>query len=339
MLKEYHVDLTKLHEWLPWGGLVCPQIVKNKDGSLLGFISYQGHPMNEDSNIVNFSDGWAIWTEYQHFQGKIEKILTLFWKPFTTPKTRLVTNGLEIDPIHEDETEPAFLRILEKLKNSLSIHADAKIMEYDEILEYLGSTIRGDFFSMQMPETPLYLDAILSKDVDFKVFGTGTEKKNELCINGNYISIVTPLGYPPMPIMGILFRAYRDLDYRFVRRFIFAGQDRAKKEMDGYMKEWCHNRKSIKTFLKQGLDRTFNGIYTNAFVFRFNEEERAKNEEFIKNVLETIELPHIVEDYNRKHTWWATIPGIHQAGLTAPIKGIDSLIELLAPTEEENATA
>ncbi len=339
MLREYHVDLTKLHEWLPWGGLVCPQIVRNKDGSLMGFISYNGHTMREDETRMNFSDGWAIWSESQHFHGRIERMLTLFWKPFANPKTGLITNGLAIGPIHEDEAEPAFIHVLEKLRNILFRYADARILEYEEILGYLGSTIRGDSFSMEMLETPLYLDAILSKDVEFKVFGTATEKKNDLCIDGKYISLVTPLGYPPMPIMGILFRAFRDLDYRFVRRFLFAGQDHSKKEMDAYMNGWCHNRKSMKAFLQQGLEGTYNGIYTNAFVFRFYEEERTKNERYIKNVLETMELPHIIEDYNRKHAWWATIPGIHQAGLTAPIKGIGSLIELLAPTEEENATA
>ena len=336
MQKEYHIDLTQLHEWLPWGGMIYPQVIRNKDRSLMGFISYQGENLSKPENMIDFSDGWAIWSEEQHFNGETRKILTLFWKPFVDYKTGRATNGLAGKPIPVNTIEKSFISTLDNLKNTLFQGGEASILECEEILGYLGSTIRGEAFHMKMLEIPLYLDAILSKDVQFKVFDALTDKKNDLCIDGKFISIMTPLGYPKMPIMGILLRAFRDFDYRFVRRFLFANKHQTKKEMAAYMKDWCYNRKSMKSFLQNGLEGAYNGVYTNTFVFRFNEDEREKNERFIRDVLETMELPHIMEEYNRKHDWWATIPGIHQAGLTSPIKGIESLTELLM-TEDKDA--
>lgn len=324
-MKEYDVDLTKLYEWLPWGGLVYPSVVRNKDGSLMGFMEAEQKKLTAmDMELPN---GWAVWMERQHFSGKSTHIMTLFWNPFADKRTGIVRNSLEGRLLRLEQAEAYFISVL----NSFG----ARIMENEEVLSYLGSVLRGEPFSIGMLKEPLYLDAILSKDVDFRVFGKSTPLKNALSINGRFVTALTPLGYPRMPIMGILFRAFRDFDYRFVRRFIFMDKDTADKELKGYMKNWCRGRQSVKSFLLERLDNAYWGIYTNTFIFQFPEDERKENETYIKEVLETMDLPHIMEDFNRKHAWWAAIPGIHQAGLTSPVKGIGRFADLLLDTEDE----
>ena len=295
------------------------------------------YSLDKLSSKMEIPNGWAIWTERQHYNGTYRDILTLFWNPQISRKAGIIMNGLDHEAPVVKKAEEYFIGVLEKFQKMLSAVVDADILREEEILGYLGSVLRSEPFSMHMLEEPLYLDAILSKDIDFQVFGTSTAQKNELCINERFVTALTPLGYPPMPIMGMLFHAFRDFDYRFVRRFLFTDEKNAEKEMAGYMEHWCRGRKSIKTFLQSHLDGVYYGIYTSAFVFQFPEEEREKNEVFIKRVLETMELPHILEDYNRKHVWWSTMPGIHQAGLTAPLKGIGGLPELLTITEDEDA--
>ena len=32
MLEDYQQDYSKVYSWLSWGGLILPQVVRNKDG-------------------------------------------------------------------------------------------------------------------------------------------------------------------------------------------------------------------------------------------------------------------------------------------------------------------
>lgn len=40
MLEDYELDYGKPYAWLSWGGLILPEVVRNKDGSLMGFVRY-----------------------------------------------------------------------------------------------------------------------------------------------------------------------------------------------------------------------------------------------------------------------------------------------------------
>lgn len=33
MLEDYRQDFSKVYSWLSWGGLILPEVVRNKDGS------------------------------------------------------------------------------------------------------------------------------------------------------------------------------------------------------------------------------------------------------------------------------------------------------------------
>lgn len=341
--QEYHIDLTKMHEYLPWGGLLYPQVVRNKDGSLMGFIEYT--TIRDDipdavgkEKIDEFPRGWALWIEQQHFEGEYQRVITLLWQPHIDKKNQRVLNTLDDRPLLEPETGKYFVRVLKDLCTDLSATVFAQILTGEYIFSYLQSTLAGKFCHtdyLQDKKEPLYLDAVLSRDIEFTVFGNKTEKKNDIEINSHLISIVTPLGYPDMAVLGTLFKAFRDMDYRFVRRFIFVDEETAKKEMKRYMKDWCMGRSSVREFMKKHLINQFNGTYTNSFIFHFTEEEREEKEEYIGRVFEAIGQTYILENYSRKQCWWGSILGIHRANQIIPLQGVDRLGDLLVFTEEE----
>ena len=341
-LQEFHMDLSKIYNWLPWGGLVYPQVVRNKDNSLMGFIRYttdagaDASAESEVEKITAFKKGWAIWVDLQHYNGQDTTVLTLCWNPFREKKTGRLLNALNEKVYTRDEAERYFITVLNNLQKDLSATVKAEILEYAEILGYLKSTLSGKPAPVEMYSPPLYLDAVLSKDVDFQLFGSKTKKKNDLAIDGHEVTVVTPLGFQKMPIMGSLFTAFRDFDYRFVKRFLFFDQESAEKELKKYMHDWCKGRRSIRDYLMQGLTRNFNGVYTDTFIFQFDTENRQENEKYINTVFETLSIPHTFEDYNRKHCWWGAIPGCFRANITMPLKGIDQLGDLLILTEDAN---
>lgn len=338
-LQEYNMDLSQIYNWLPWGGLIYPQVVRNKDNSLMGFIRYNTvldveAPDEQPMQIHEFPKGWAIWVELQHFNsGNDIKILTLCWHPFRDKKSGKILNSLDGKDYLPAEAESHFITVLQQLQQDLATVVHAEILEYEQVLSYLTSTLTGESSSVEMYSPPLYLDAVLSRDIDFQVFSSNTAKKNAVAINGREITAVTPMGFPKMPIMGILFKAFCDFDYRFVKRFLFWDAAGAEQELKGYMKGWCQNRTSIKDYMSQNLLMKFNGVYTNTFVFRFTDQNRAKNEAYIAKVLETLELPYVFEEFNRKHCWWGTVPGCFRANIVPPIKGIQRLGDLLVFTE------
>lgn len=339
-LQQYNIDLTKIYNWLPWGGLIYPQVIRNKDNSLMGFIRYtntvdsDGLLQKKTEQIKEFIRGWAIWVDLQHFEGEDSKTLTLLWNPAKNQKTGMIFNSLDGKEYSREQAEKYFITVLHKLHQDLSTVVDTEILEYGDILSYLASTLTNTRKTVEMYSPALYYDAVLSRNVDFEIFGAKTEKRNDLRINGRDISIVTPMGYPSMPIMNNLFHAFRDFDYRFVKRFEFWDQEGAEKELKGYVKDWCRGRSSIKEYMTKDLLKKFNGVYTNTFVFQFSDEKRIENEAYIKKVLETIELPHTFEAFNRKHCWWGSIPGLFRANIVGPIKGIERLGDLLILTED-----
>lgn len=335
--QEYRVDLGELHNWLPWGGLVAPQIVRNKDNSLMGFIRYQKSAKRillAKENGRNLGKGWAMWSELRHFQGRDERTLTLCWNPFCERKNGRILNAPGRASCRLQEAESVFLAALQSFCQGLQLQT-AKILQNEEVLQYLAETLTGEPSAIAMYTPPLYLDAVLSRDVKFQVFGKATKKKNDLSIGGREITIVTPLGHPESSVLAKLFEAFSAYDYRFAKRFLFWDADGAEKELNQYMRSWCKGRGKLKSFMRQQTLRGFNGVYTDTFVFRFAPEEREKEEAHLAETFRAFGLPHIFEDYNRKHVWWGTLPGCFRANIVTPLGGIDAFSELLLEEEHD----
>ena len=66
MLEDYEMDYGKPYTWLTWGGLILPEVVRNKDGSLMGFIRF-GRDILAGNIRMDFPQGWALWLDVHHF--------------------------------------------------------------------------------------------------------------------------------------------------------------------------------------------------------------------------------------------------------------------------------
>ncbi len=338
MLKEYCMDMTEFYNWLPWGGLVYPDVVRNKDGSLMGFIRYgeEKEPLEmAKEKLSGFSSGWAIWTEFQHFHGCSDTVLTLLWNPKIDNNNGMVQNTLSGTTCLSEDTDQVFQKILHDLAFDISLVVSAEILTYEEILGYLSTALAGRKIVRKMFTPPLYLDAVLSRDIDFHVYGEETKDKNALTIDDRRVSVLTPLGHPNQKTLMLLFHAFQDFDYRFSRRCLFWNADDAMRELGKYMKDWCRMRSSIKNRLMQGLSSDIQGSVTDAFIFYFPEGQQEEGETYLGKIMESIGRPCILENYDRKHVWWGSLPGIFRANSGSLPHGMESLGELLVIGTDE----
>lgn len=326
-LQEYYIDDSALHEWIPWGGLIHPSIIRNKDESIMAIFSYDEikEYTEDDSTFINFVNGWVLWNECQHFNNSTKKFLTVLWNPFYSEKKTNILNGINGEKIKFKDKEKHFLSVLMMMKNYLTIKTNAKLLENDEVLSYLASTISMKKVNVEMQEIPLYLDVVLS-DVQFKMLS------NKIEINDKKIAIVSipSIGqYRPF-ILNTLLDSLNKYEYRFCRRLLIFSKENAKKEVNKYMSTWCKNRMAVKDCIKETLLRDTNGFYMNSFIF-FHEDENLLNHniKYIQQIIEMMGLPYIIENKNYKDVWWGSIPGIFRANITPPIQGLKDLYSFL----------
>lgn len=92
MLEDYELDYGKPYAWLSWGGLILPEVVRNKDGSLMGFVRY-GNGGGTGKLGMDYPEGWAMWLDIQHLQGREALTLCLLWNHMKKGKSSIAWNG------------------------------------------------------------------------------------------------------------------------------------------------------------------------------------------------------------------------------------------------------
>ena len=110
----------------------------------------------------------------------------------------------------------------------------AKLLEYQELMNFLSFTLNLEKVEVKMPEVPLYMDALLSQDVKFEF------KANDIFINGKKILVVT---LPDLPSAWEIFEKVKNFSYRYVRRILIFDEKESEVEMKNYCGKWCPNRK------------------------------------------------------------------------------------------------
>ena len=76
--------------------------------------------------------------------------------------------------------------------------------------------------------------------------------------------------------------------------------------------------------------KTLNGYHMDAFFFPFEEEQYPAERDRLTALLDSMELPYLIENYHQKNVWWGSLPGMFRSNIVPPILGFDSLDELLA---------
>ncbi len=115
-----------------------------------------------------------------------------------------------------------------------------------ETLSYLHGTVSTKRHRIAVPETPLYLDAILT---DEPLSGGLAPMLGE-----KHLRSLTVLGFPNLTRPGILDGLnHLDFPYRWMTRFIALDKTQAVKTLTKLRRQWFNKRKSVTQLLREVL--------------------------------------------------------------------------------------
>lgn len=130
---------------------------------------------------------------------------------------------------------------LTRLHGQKIVHEDGTMATQDDFLSWLQFCITGKHHPVQLPNNPMYLDALIG----------GQELRGGVVpkIGRNLIQVVAIEGFPLESTPGIL-TALGELpcEYRWSSRFIFMDQHEAVKHLDKFRKKW---RQKVRGFFDQ----------------------------------------------------------------------------------------
>jgi len=113
-----------------------------------------------------------------------------------------------------------------------------------ETLTYLHATISDRAHRVAVPETPIYLDALLA---DTPLVG-GLQP----VLGDRHIRTLTVRGFPALSRPGILDALnHQDFGYRWVTRFVALDKSDATKVLTKLRRQWFNKRKSITALLRE----------------------------------------------------------------------------------------
>ena len=121
---------------------------------------------------------------------------------------------------------------------------EVKALDDEETLTFLHAAVSEKRHRVAVPETPMYLDALLA---DTPLAG-GLEPM----LGGQHLRTVTVLGFPSMSRPGILDALnHQDFGYRWVTRFIALDKAEATRALTKLRRQWFNKRKSVTAMLRE----------------------------------------------------------------------------------------
>ncbi|HWT13497.1 MAG TPA: conjugal transfer protein TrbE [Allosphingosinicella sp.] len=121
---------------------------------------------------------------------------------------------------------------------------EVRALDDEETLTFLHSTVSAKRHRVAVPETPIYLDALLA---DTPLTG-GLEPM----LGDQHLRTLTVLGFPGMSRPGILDALnHQDFGYRWVTRFIALDKTEATRSLTRLRRQWFNKRKSVTALLRE----------------------------------------------------------------------------------------
>ncbi|KLK91920.1 conjugal transfer protein TrbE [Microvirga vignae] len=213
-------------------------------------------------------------------------------------------------------------------------------LDSPETLTYLHSTISTKRQRVRVPETPIYLDALLA---DQPLTG-GLEPR----LGNAHLRILTIVGFPTATTPGILDDLNRlAFPYRWSTRAILLDKTDATKLMTRIRRQWFAKRKSIAAILKevmtneasvlvdtdaankaadadlalQELGADYAGMaYVTATVTVWDDDPRISNEKLrlVEKVIQGRDFTCMAETINAVDAWLGSLPGHLYANVRQP---------------------
>ena len=343
--KEYRLDNKGIWDWVAWEALTHESVLRNKDDSVLGVIRYKPfvQQKGEKIDLPAFSKGWVMNIEEQHGEAGEACFLTLTWNPFLNLKGDRVENALgENSSITIEAMEQHMFSVLDTLASRFPSEAEARILKYQEIIDYLAFSLAHGRLYVEMPAVPVDLDSLLTQD-----FSADFSKNLITFGEETFLVLTLPafLGCMEETLRRIVEEMTRtEIPCRHVQRILFFGEKEARKEMErrDRMGLWCNSRKYIKELIEAPLHGKFHGYYNNTLVALVKTEDYARTVAYLRKLFYETQEFYIIENFNAKQRWWGTIPAHFRAGIAAPICAFQSVEELLRASgkdkEEEMET-
>ncbi len=138
-----------------------------------------------------------------------------------------------------------------------SVLPDVGLLDDDQTLSYLHSTISTYRHPVRAPETPMYLDALLP-DMPFTPGDVPMLGDHFLCTS-------TVSGFPSSTLPGLLDALnHLNTEYRWVTRYLCLGKAEAKSLLEKYRKQWWSKRKGLWTMIKEEASKQEAALVDNA---------------------------------------------------------------------------
>ncbi len=294
-------------------------------------------------------------------------VLTVTWFP------PLLAQAKFVDLMFDDDARPVtsegrFQRILETFKKEISalesrlssvfdlerLHGrpsrqeDGRTIIYDDFLQFLQFCITGIRQPMQLPATPICLDALLGGQ---ELFGGIIPK-----IGDKFIQAVAIEGFPPESWPGMLsILTDFDVEYRWSNRFIFLDAHTATSHMDSYRRKWRQKQRGVVAQVIQpnstaNLDADAvsmtvdaeaaiaevksglvgEGYFTSVLILM--DEDRQRLEEACRKLQKAIfnlGFAARIETINTLDAWLGSLPGHGHENVRRPLMNTLNLADLL----------
>jgi len=189
----------------------------------------------------------AFLEEGEHYESRYH--LTLTWLP-TADSAEAAGRSLVDRPDAEKgrDWRTALASFIAESDRALDLFAsfmpEVRALDDSETLTFLHGTISTRSHVVAVPDTPIYLDALLA---DTPLTG-GLEPR----LGETHVRTLTVLGFPSMSRPGILDALnHQDFAYRWVTRFIALDKSDATKALTKLRRQWFNKRKSITALLRE----------------------------------------------------------------------------------------
>ena len=229
---------------------------------------------------------------------------------------------------------------------------ELQALEDGDLLTYLKRCISPKRHPVRLPETPMYLDALLP---DTALIGGLAPR-----LGNHHLALLTITQFPGESTPGLLDALNRlPFEYRWVTRFIVEDKLAAAKIMKGYQQKWLSLRKSFATVIREALfgeesamqntdalnkaadadaalqalgsDAVTFGYYTQTMVLSDTDPKRLQDKKLeVERVINGLGFTTIDENdnHNAFDAYLGTIPGNWAHNVRHPLLHTQNLIHL-----------
>ncbi|TPG21758.1 conjugal transfer protein TrbE [Sphingomonas koreensis] len=292
--------------------------------------------------------------EGRHFESRFH--LTLTWLPGPDSSDAAGRSLVERPDIaRERDWRGSLASFVAEAARVLDLFAgfmpEVRALPSAELLTYLHGTISRRPHAVAVPETPIYLDALLA---DTPLTG-GLEPM----LGDRHVRTLSILGFPNMSRPGILDGLnHQDFGYRWVTRFIALDKTQATRTLTKVRRQWFNKRKSITALLREvmynqpaqlldsdadnkvvdadlalqalGGDHVAFGYLTTTITVSDSDRARAEDKvRSVERIVNGLGFTCVREGVNAVEAWLSSLPGQVYANVRQPLVHTLNLAHLM----------